>query len=125
MNSHERQIWSCIIKKYPETNLSQKQIYAYWAHINQDRWRLDDEQLKSAQKVLETYQGTKIQQIPIRHEEGMTTIAFAFRRVIDKFGPTVTEVAMDSTCTKAFNKYSWLGITHSSPVDREDQRIGF
>jgi hypothetical protein len=101
----EVQIWSCIVKQNPDTDLSQKQIYAYWAHINEDRWRLDDEQLKSARKILETYQGTKIQQIPIQHEDGLTTIAFAFQQVMGEFGPTVTEVAMDSTCAHIFANF--------------------
>jgi hypothetical protein len=99
------------VKQDPTTNLSQKQIYAYWAHINQDRWRLDDEQLKSAEKILEAYQGTKIQKIPIQHEEGMTTIAFAFQQVIDKFGLIVTEVAMDSTCMHIFQGFGCLALT--------------
>jgi hypothetical protein len=42
------QIWSCILKKYPKTELTQKQIYMQWAKVNEGSWWLDDEQLQSA-----------------------------------------------------------------------------
>jgi hypothetical protein len=92
------QIWSCILKKYPKTELTQKQIYAQWAKLNEGSWRLDDEQLQSARKVLMSFQGTKIEIIPTRAEPGIVVMAFAFKEVFDNFGDEVTEVAMDSTC---------------------------
>jgi hypothetical protein len=48
--------------------------------------------------VLDSFQGTKIETIPIREEPGIVTMAFAFKEVFDNFGPEVTEIAMDSTC---------------------------
>jgi hypothetical protein len=54
--------------------------------------------MSSWEKVLEGYQGTKIEIIPIRGEPGIVAMAFAFKEVFDDFGLEVTEIAMDSIC---------------------------
>jgi hypothetical protein len=54
--------------------------------------------LQSACKVLENYNGAKINIIPIPEEEGIVALAFGFKEVFDEFGLDFEEVAMDSTC---------------------------
>jgi hypothetical protein len=64
-------------------------------------WKLDNDQVKSAVLVLEAEAGTTVERIPIVEESGISTIAFAFKEVVDAYGDRTEEVAMDSTCTSA------------------------
>lgn len=82
----------------PNTELTEKQIYAHWAHLNEDCWRLDKNQVKSAVKVLEAFDGMVVDIIPILEEAGISTVAFAFREILSDYGNEVLEIAMDSTC---------------------------
>jgi hypothetical protein len=82
--------------------LTQKQIYAYWIHLHEEIWRLHDDQVKSALQVLEKYKEEEVEIIPMPSEDGISTIAFTFKEVLDKYSEHILEVAMDSTC-KRFN----------------------
>jgi len=55
----------------------QKQVYAHWAKVNQARWRLHDDQVKSAEAVLKSHDNRDISIIPVHAEKGVTVIAFA------------------------------------------------
>ena len=92
------QIWEQILCKNPQTELTEKQIYTSWAHINENTWRLNDEQVKSAQKILENHEGNKIEIVPIHAEDGISVIAFGFKEIVDDYGKEITKIAMDSTC---------------------------
>lgn len=83
---------------YPKTNITEKQIYTYWVHLHETTWRLDDDQVKSALKILEWLDGIDIDIIPIQPEDGMSTIVFGFREILDDYGKDIKEIAMDSTC---------------------------
>jgi MULE transposase domain len=73
-------------------------VYAYWSHVNESIWRLDDDQVVSAKCVLESFNGTATETIPITPEPGISTIAFALKEPIDSYGGKTAELAMDSTC---------------------------
>jgi hypothetical protein len=92
------QIWERILRDNPQTELTEKQIYASWAHLNEDTWRLNNEQVKSAQKILENLEGDRIEIIPVRAEDGISAIAFGFKEIVSDYGKEITEIAMDSTC---------------------------
>jgi len=92
------QIWERILRDNPQTELTEKQIYASWAHLNEDTWRLNNEQVKSAQKILENLEGDRIEIIPVRTEDGISAIAFGFKEIVSDYGKEITEIAMDSTC---------------------------
>lgn len=89
------------MKKNPNTELTEKQIYAHWANLNQATWRLDDDQVKSAIKVLKRVEGIDVEIIPVHAEDGISTLAFAFKGILDDYGMEVEEIAMDSTCTSS------------------------
>lgn len=93
-----QQIYKAVKKAYPKTNITEKQIYAYWVHLNEATWRLDDDQVKSALKVLERAEGIDVEIIPIRNEPGISTIAFGFKDILDDYGKEIKEIAMDLTC---------------------------
>jgi hypothetical protein len=87
-----------VLKKDPKTELTEKQVYAYWAQLNTDRWRLKDDQVESAIAILKRVDGINITVIPIPPEDGINAIAFAFKDILKDYGEEVIEVAMDSTC---------------------------
>ncbi|KAJ7712996.1 hypothetical protein B0H16DRAFT_1341846 [Mycena metata] len=97
-NADRIQIWTRVLQDYPGTEVTQKQIYALWSRMNEEAWRLDDDQVKSAQKLLEKMHGKEIEIIPIRQEEGLHCIAFGFKEVLDGWAEQNEELAMDSTC---------------------------
>ena len=96
-----QKIWDRILREYGTTELTEKQVYDHWQSLNQDVWKLDNDQVKSAVLVLEAEAGTTVERIPIVEESGISTIAFAFKEVVDAYGDRTEEVAMDSTCTSA------------------------
>jgi len=42
------QIWDKILKDCANIEVTEKQVYAEWAHINSSEWRLDEDQVKSS-----------------------------------------------------------------------------
>ena len=81
--------------------MTQKQVYAFWSQLHERDWRLHGDQTESALKVLKTYEGLETETIQIDKEDGIEAIAFAFRGALDSYGREVTEVAMDSTCSRS------------------------
>ena len=66
--------------------------------MNEDAWRLDPDQVKSAIDVLSRADDLDVNIIPTHEESGVSIIAFALKEIVDKYGAEVTEIAMDSTC---------------------------
>lgn len=100
------QIWARVLQDHPGTEVTQKQIYALWSALNEEAWRLDDDQVKSAQKLLEKMHGKEIEIIPIRQEDGLHCIAFGFKEVLDGWAEHNEELAMDSTCKNRRYRFS-------------------
>ncbi|KAJ7676538.1 hypothetical protein DFH06DRAFT_976739 [Mycena polygramma] len=48
-NESATNIWTRVLRENPDTEVTQKQIYALWRDLNQGAWHLDDDQVKSAQ----------------------------------------------------------------------------
>ena len=79
-------------------NLTQKQVYYHWARLNEEVWRLDDDQLTLANKVLDREAGKLIEKIPIAPETGISCLAFTFIDIVNEYGKDTEEVSIDSTC---------------------------
>ncbi|KAJ7240933.1 hypothetical protein C8J57DRAFT_1561968, partial [Mycena rebaudengoi] len=90
-------IWTHVLRENPETEITQKQIYALWSDLNEGAWRLDDDQVKSAQMVLQKMEGTEVELIPINPEPGIHSITFGFKEILDGWAEKTEELAMDST----------------------------
>jgi hypothetical protein len=106
------------LRRYPQTELTEKQVYAYWQQLNVARWRLRDDQVESARAILQRVNGIKIDVIPILAEAGIDAIAFAFKDILEGYGEEVIEVAMDSTCQSPISSplhliRFWLGKTNA------------
>ena len=69
-----------------------------WAHLHEATWRLDDDQVKSSLKILERVQDLDVDIIPVPVEDGISSLAFGFKNILEDYGEEVTEIAMDSTC---------------------------
>jgi len=78
------QIWEHILRENPDTELTEKQIYALWIQLNEAAWKLDNDQVKSALKLLEKMEGVEIEIIPIHREDGIHSIAFSFKEILDE-----------------------------------------
>ncbi|KAJ7716012.1 hypothetical protein DFH07DRAFT_974028 [Mycena maculata] len=85
-------IWTRVLAQNPGTEVTQKQIYALWSELNKGEWRLDNDQVKSAQKILQKMEGTKVEIIPIPSEPGIHAIAFAFKEVLDGWAKETEEL---------------------------------
>lgn len=59
---------------------------------------MDDDQVKSTIKLLESMEGHKVEIIPVALEDGIEAVAFTFKGVLEDVGKDIVEVAMDSTC---------------------------
>ncbi|KAJ7689378.1 hypothetical protein B0H17DRAFT_1134965 [Mycena rosella] len=96
-NQPASNIWMCILQENPGTDITQKQIYALWCELNKAAWRLDDDQVKSVQILLEKMHGKEIELIPIHQEDGVHCIAFGFTEVLDGWAEQNKELVMNST----------------------------
>ncbi|KAG6835113.1 hypothetical protein H0H93_004744 [Arthromyces matolae] len=107
-------IWDAILSKFEgKLNITQKQVYAHWSRLNQNRWRFDDDQVASTRKVLESFEGIVVDIIVIPEEPGISVIAFAFKEILTEYGAKIQEIAMDSTWkTKAVGYELLSGLAY-------------
>ncbi|TDL17450.1 hypothetical protein BD410DRAFT_776119 [Rickenella mellea] len=96
-NSVPSQIWDRILQENPDTELTRKQIYAHWTHINKNKWRLHENQVESAHAVMKKFDGKDIEIIPVKEEKGIAVMAFGLKEILENYGHSIAEVAMDST----------------------------
>ncbi len=66
--------------------------------LNEKDWKLDNDQVKSAEMLLKSVEDMETIIIPITSRPGIHAIAFAFKEPLEAIGQEVVEVAMDSTC---------------------------
>ncbi|KAJ7678817.1 hypothetical protein B0H17DRAFT_840825, partial [Mycena rosella] len=112
-------IWTHVLQENPGTEATQKQIYALWSELNQEAWRLDDDQVKSAQMLLNKMHGKEIEVIPIREEDGIHCIAFGFKEVLDNWAEKNEELAMDSTWktnAAGYELYGFVGEANGQAI---------
>lgn len=93
------------MRENPSTEITEKQVYALWSDINRGAWRLDPDQVVSAQKVLQKVEGTDVEIIPIVQETGINSIGFALKEILDGWATNTEELAMDSTCESVKKMY--------------------
>ncbi|KAF8220084.1 hypothetical protein L208DRAFT_1335813, partial [Tricholoma matsutake] len=71
---------------------------------------LDDDQVKSALMVLEHEEGLDIEIIPIQTKDGISSLAFSFKNILQDYGEEIIEIAMDSTWKTNALKYELYGV---------------
>lgn len=92
------QLWKKILHEFPETDVTERQIYALWTKENEGAWKLDDDQVISAQKLIEKHAGKEVILVSTRNEPGMVALAFALKEPLEKWGEQTLEIAFDGTC---------------------------
>ncbi|KAF8991912.1 hypothetical protein BDZ89DRAFT_973611 [Hymenopellis radicata] len=90
-------IWDKILAENPDNEFTEKQVYREWTRLNEKEWRLDDDQVKSAEKLIKSVEDYTTMVIPITPRPGIHAIAFALKEPLDAIGDEIVEVAMDST----------------------------
>jgi hypothetical protein len=105
------QIWAEILCRWGTQDYNQDQVYNYWSHINENVWRLAHDQIESTYLGLRAADPESIKILPITIEDGISTLAFAFKEPLDKYGGEVLEVAMDSTCESCSSHMDTVELT--------------
>lgn len=81
-------------KKYP--NVSTAQIRNAWQKMSEEKWKRDEDQIKSACKLLEENK-ERVDLLEMTAIEGVEAIAWAMKGVMVGV-KDVVEVALDATC---------------------------
>lgn len=88
---------------------SRRAIYTLWAKTDREKWKIDDDEVESAIKIIKrasteqtgTHDGHPIfraEPIVLPSVEGFSVVAFALPSVLQKWGGQIREIAMDSAC---------------------------
>ena len=88
--------------------------------MNEKVWKLDPDAVKSAEKVLEKWDGVKTEIIHLPEEPGMSAVAFGLTDVIDRWAANTEELAIDSTCK--FLNHQYRQQTHRNGSREHKQR---
>lgn len=76
------------------SNLTQSQVYHWWLRLNQRHWKLAEDQMESAIKLLGNNED-KMEKIPVA-VPGVNALGFSFPNAMAKHAGT-TEIGMDAT----------------------------
>ncbi|KDR77335.1 hypothetical protein GALMADRAFT_66460 [Galerina marginata CBS 339.88] len=110
INMPASKAWDSILAQREQGELTEKQIYARWAQLNEEKWRLDDDQALSATKLLQSKEGHEVEIIPTIREDGISAVAFTFKGILEDVGSDIVEVAMDSTWKTNAAGYELYGL---------------
>jgi hypothetical protein len=109
----KKSLWSSPsdIAKHVKSMNGGKEIKTYqirylWQQLCQSEWRLCDDQVESARRLLDQHKD-KVKMFDMQEIPGVTALAFGILGVGTKLRDVV-EVAMDATCTKNFMSHSIL-----------------
>ena len=85
-------------------SFSREAVYAAWADAHSKQWRLDENELVSARKLLNrASKGEtvpyKVEMIPIQSPDGYESFGFSLKNIAEQWGARIREIAIDSTCT--------------------------
>ena len=92
------QIWKEILQSHPNPDFMLSQVYSEWARVNETVWRLDKDQVTSAQLLLKADNSQNVEIIGIREEPGIHVIAFALKPATRSWAAHAVELALDGTC---------------------------
>nr|GAT54443.1 predicted protein [Mycena chlorophos] len=106
------QIWNEILKTHPTPSFNQKAVYNLHIKQHQSRWHKDEDEFKSAKLLIESFglgSANELEAIKLPDsEDGCTAIAFALPTLARKWGASIREAGLDSTCT--FPLYLFLSV---------------
>lgn len=106
LTAENSQLWTEILKMYPQPAFTRKAVHALWAQHHSKQWKLDENQRRSAEMLLDKGQtagalGTyRIEPITLHSEAGFDALAFALPDMLLKFGGRIREISIDSACER-------------------------
>ncbi|KAJ7619329.1 hypothetical protein FB45DRAFT_839733, partial [Roridomyces roridus] len=113
-----------ILPLHPKPNFKRKSIYNLHLKEHQARWRIAEDELESAIKLIQRY--TRHPDLPLEQismpehpDDGCTVVAFALPSLIDKWRGIIREIGLDSTFKtnrSGYECYAVLGEVHGSGV---------
>jgi len=78
-------------------SISSKQVHDAWSHLTADLWKLDENQITSARKLLEKL-GDQVDTWDLDVPEGVVAIGWGMRGIAGKLKDRIVEIALDATC---------------------------
>jgi hypothetical protein len=92
---------------YLKPNFTKKAVYQYWHSINEQKWKSDVDQRKSAKNLLGKGsvngglgKGTyAIKEVALNVPNRFESIAFSVPGMLERWGSRTREIAIDSCCT--------------------------
>ncbi|KAI0291349.1 hypothetical protein B0F90DRAFT_1649641 [Multifurca ochricompacta] len=100
--SKHHQLWTEILKKHPKLSFTGKSIYHLWSQLSSCTWKRDEDEVQSAQLLLEEFQMSSpdrlytVEPIPIEEGEGITVIVFVLPEILHQWGGCLHELQLDS-----------------------------
>jgi hypothetical protein len=80
---------------YP--NVSAKQVHRAWSTMSQIMWRRADNQLESAQKLMEEF-GDDVKVLNVTAPDSVEILAISFPKINAALKDKIVEVGLDATC---------------------------
>lgn len=74
------------------------QVYNHWSKASEAIWKLDQDQVESAKKLVARAAGKEVEVIAMHAEPGMAAIGFALKEPLEFWGEEMAEIVFDGTC---------------------------
>ncbi|KAG9022921.1 hypothetical protein FS837_006091, partial [Tulasnella sp. UAMH 9824] len=103
-------LWKEIRHRWPETEMTAMQVSNHWSKANEGVWKLDEDQVKSAQLLVEQAAGKEVEIVALHAEPGMLAIAFALKEPLEEWGEETAEIAFDGTFNTNSAQYEISGL---------------
>ncbi|KAF5330152.1 hypothetical protein D9611_010589 [Ephemerocybe angulata] len=126
-NSTPDILWSKIRERYPVPQFSRKDIRQLWRAEASTDWKRDEDELKSAQILLEEFSERTesdknrglytVEPVKVHEEEGYSALAFTLPDLLRKWGGKIKEIQIDSawnTNRSRYEVYAVLGEVFNS-----------
>ncbi|KAG8938810.1 hypothetical protein FRC04_007517 [Tulasnella sp. 424] len=103
-------LWKEIRLRWPETEMTAKQVGNHWSKANEGVWKLDEDQVKSAKLLVEQVAGKDLEIVALHAEPGMSAIAFSLKEPLEEWGEETAEIAFDGTFNTNAAHYEISGL---------------
>ncbi|TRM55826.1 hypothetical protein BD626DRAFT_415300, partial [Schizophyllum amplum] len=114
-----QQLWTQILKKFPNPNYERQSIYRLWADEDRKLWRRHVDEKISAQQLLDEASRVQyneesgeygVQSIALPSIEGIDALAFSLPDVLRRWGSQIREIALDSAWNTNGSRYEIYGV---------------
>ncbi|KAG9044495.1 hypothetical protein FS837_008065 [Tulasnella sp. UAMH 9824] len=104
------QLWKEIQILWPETEMTESQVYNNWIKASESVWKLREDQVESARLLVEQAAGKEVELVALHSEPGMSALAFALKDPLERWGDETAEIAFDGTFNTNAAHYEISGL---------------